>query len=491
MDNREILTRFKNGSLDRTSAVALLTGAPPAPATPRQPAVDQAAVKSDAPAACDTPLPADVPPKDTTCAPHAVVHDRAGTIGAREAIAVTGIGGRYPQAPDLETFWQNMLDGLDTAAVPTGRNAPGAQGRGHFLEHVDEFDATFFRLTDTEAALIDPQERLFLHTAWHTLESAGCTGARLDALTSQDGRPRSLGVYAAIGSNDYLLLAAGQWSPGHDPLPADGHWSLPDRLSALLDLSGPSQCIDTGESSFLVALHQALGALRAGECAAALVAGVDLRLHPSRQVPGGGEGVGAVLLKPLAAALEDGDTVHAVIRSSAVAHLGHSTHDDHDSGVPDDAVGPSAFEGGALRETARTARDSVGAAGAATAAAALTRAVLQLRHATAVAQKDEDGRWERPRRADGAQLPRRALVMVRGSGGTEARAMVEEYLPDPASPPRRAAPAASEADDGAPQLVLLSAPTPDHLVATARRFANWLTARGRPAGPGPGPGPGP
>ncbi|MET8944897.1 beta-ketoacyl synthase N-terminal-like domain-containing protein [Streptomyces sp. NPDC004542] len=520
MDNREILTRFKNGSLDRQSAVALLTGGPPAPAEPGPPAVDapavdapavdaaavDAAVGAGAPAAAGTPPAVDAPPKSAAAAPQPVVEDRGGPPGVRDGIAVIGIAGRYPQAPDLETFWQNMLDGRDTAAAPAGREAPGAEDRGHFLEHVDQFDAAFFRLTDREAALTDPQERLFLHTAWQTLESAGCTGARLDTLISRDGRPRSLGVYVAAGSRDYLLLAAGQWAPGRGALPADGHWSLPNRLSALLDLSGPSQCVDTGESSFLVALHQALGALRAGECAAALVAGVDLRLHPARQVPGGGEGVGAVLLKPLAAATGDGDTVHAVVRSSAVAHLGRSGYgdlgggvhdgavelpvaedgtacDDHDRGVDGGAAGPSAAEGGTLCETARTARGSVGAAGTATAAAALTRAVLQLRHGTVVAGRDGDGRWERPRRADGAELPRRARVVVRGSGGTEARAILEEYLPATAPEADRVRGAVAEEDNGEPQLVLLSAPTPDHLVDTARRLAHWLTARGRPSGP--------
>ncbi|MEU6381131.1 beta-ketoacyl synthase N-terminal-like domain-containing protein [Streptomyces sp. NPDC046909] len=499
MDNREILTRFKNGSLDRQSAVALLTGTPLAPAETRPapaptPAPtsepsggvapggpDRAGLAVDTSAAVDVGVPSEGEVPSVSVRADAPVDD---------GIAVIGIGGRYPQAPDLETFWQNLLDGRDTAAAaPAGRDAGSAEDRGHFLERVDEFDTALFGLTDDEAVLTDPQERLFLHTAWETLEAAGCTGARLDALVSAAGRPRSLGVYAGIGSHDYLLLAAGQWSPGR-PLPADGHASLPGRLSALLDLSGPSQCVDAGEASFLVALHQALGALRSGECGAALVGAVELRLHPSRQAPGVGEGVGAVLLKPLAAAQEDGDVIHAVIRSTSVAHLGRSAgygDDDGHVGFHEQElfVGPPPAEGGTLHESGRTVRGEVGDAGAATGVAALTRAVLQARGGTlaGAGEKGGAGSWERPRRADGGEFPRRASVVVRGASGTEARAVVEEYLA--AEPGVLAEP---EEGDGQPQLVLLSAPTPEHLVDTARRLADWLTARGRPAGALPGLG---
>ncbi|MFF4911077.1 beta-ketoacyl synthase N-terminal-like domain-containing protein [Streptomyces sp. NPDC001260] len=505
MDNREILTRFKNGTLDRQRAVALLTGTPsPAPAEPRPapapgPAADglvSAAPATGSPTAVGEPATAEPAKAETPVAavpvppgpaqPPVSVRVPARRTDTDGAIAVIGIGGRYPQAADLETFWRNQLDGRDTAAAaPDGRESGPAGDRGHFLAGIDEFDPAFFELTDEEAALIDPQERLFLHTAWQTLETAGCTGARLDALLSANGRPRSLGVYAAVGSHDYLLLAAGQWTPGR-ALPADGHGGLPGRLSALLDLSGPSQCVDAGEASFLVALHQALNALRVGECAAALVGAAELRLHPSRQWAGAGEGVGAVLLKPLAAAQKDGDTVHAVIRSTAVAHAGRSAggvSDDHEA-----AGGPPPAEGGTLHENGRTVRAGVGDAGAATGVAALTRAVLQLRSGTLTGTggKNGAGSWERPRRADGVELPRRASIVVRGTQGTEARAVAEEYLPGPGPLPDRDRADGAEEADGEPQLVLLSAPTPEHLVATARRLADWLTERGRPAHPLPG-----
>ncbi|MFE7853224.1 beta-ketoacyl synthase N-terminal-like domain-containing protein [Streptomyces sp. NPDC057403] len=505
MDNREILTRFKNGTLDRQRAVALLTGTPSAaPAEPRPgptapPAADGVLCQAPAPAlptaagepAMAEPASAQAPVAGIPAPPEPAQPPMTARVPARRtdtdgAIAVIGIGGRYPQAADLETFWQNQLDGRDTAAAaPAGRPCGPAGDRGHFLAGIDEFDPAFFALTDEQGALTDPQQRLFLHTAWQTLETAGCTGARLDALISANGRPRSLGVYAAVASHDYLLLAAGQWAPPR-ALPANGHGGLPGRLSALLDLSGPSHCVDAGEASFLVALHQAANALRAGECAAALVGAVELRLHPSRQRPGAGEAVGAVLLKPLAAAHKDGDTVHAVIASTAVTHAGGNTgHGPHDH---DRAGGPPPAEGGTLHENGQTVRPGVGDAGAATGLAALTRAVLQLRSGTLTSTGGTTGAgsWKRPRRADGTELPRRAQVVVRGSQGTEARAVAEEYLPGPLPDADRAE--AAQESDGQPHLVLLSAPTPEHLAATARLLADWLTERGRPAHPLPGLG---
>ncbi|KPI10235.1 Beta-ketoacyl synthase, partial [Actinobacteria bacterium OV450] len=235
------------------------------------------------------------------------------------AVAVVGLAGRYPGAPDLGAFWRQARGGHGGAsAPPAGR--PGDEP-GHYLERVQDFDPEFFGIDAHEAALMDPQERLFLETAWEALEDAGCTGGRLDALTAADGTPRSVGVFTGAGTGDYALLAAASWRRERPrPMPDGGQWSLPNRLSSLLGLTGPSQCVDTAESSVLVALHQAVAALHRGECAAALVGGVRLLLHPSGRRPGAGEGVGALLLKPLARALADGDDVHCLVRGSAVGH---------------------------------------------------------------------------------------------------------------------------------------------------------------------------
>ncbi|MGW4689016.1 beta-ketoacyl synthase N-terminal-like domain-containing protein [Streptomyces sp. NPDC004244] len=487
MDEKEVLTRFKNGHLDRAHAAALLAGrVGPRTAQPAQ----------DGPA--------------------------AGAAGraAAEGVAVVGMAGRYPGAPDLASLWHRTQAGLGgDSAPPPGR--PGDE-RGHYLERVQDFDAEFFGIDPDEAALTDPQERLFLETAWEALEDAGCTGSRLDALTAPDGTPRSVGVFTGAGTGDYALLAARSWTRERPrPMPRSGQWSLPNRLSSLLGLTGPSQSVDTAESSVLVALHHALAALRAGECAAALVGGVHLLLHPAHRRPGAGEGVGALLLKPLDRALADGDTVHCVIRGSAV---GHTAPDSSTAGpgrrsraatapheicagtpaAPAAPVAPAAPNapaprvlraalraaavdgcGIAVREDAASVRDLVGAAGAATGAAALTLAVLRLRHRAPAPGRDaEDGTPD-----GGPGTPLRARVGVRGAGGVDAHVILEEYVPPAADTADTAAGTAADTGDAPDgdrtpagrELFVLSAPTPAHLAATARRFAALL------AGPGPVP----
>ncbi|MGW9498870.1 beta-ketoacyl synthase N-terminal-like domain-containing protein [Streptomyces prasinus] len=187
MDIREILVRYKEGSLDRGSASQLLGaltvgefGTVPSPEAPE-------ALK-----ALEVPV--------------AVEERVSGGLADTDAdvVAVVGMAGRYPRAADLDAFWQNVSEGRDTSAeAPADRpGAPllGSGERGHFLDAVDEFDPEFFGLTEDEGRLMDPQERLFLETAWEALEDAGCTGSRLDALTGTGGRPRAVGVFVGAAS---------------------------------------------------------------------------------------------------------------------------------------------------------------------------------------------------------------------------------------------------------------------------------------------------
>ncbi|NEA91836.1 hypothetical protein G3I22_05710, partial [Actinospica acidiphila] len=278
MDHRDILTRFKNGDLGREQAAALLTGAHPDSAAGDAPlttavAPARAAVSQPPPARALTTAPAGGGPPDPA-----------------DGYAITALYGRFPDADGLDAFWHTaVLGGRDA-----GRRTSGS------LEGAGDFDAVFFGLTPQDAALMDPQERLLLEVLWQTLETAGCTGARLDTLTAADGEPRAVGVYVA---HDPVGRAVAAQAPAGDA-PAAGV-TLPARLSTLLDLRGPGHCVGGGRAAFLVALHQALSALRAGECGAALVGAVGLRPGPDRRHPEGGEGgegVGAVLLRPLAAA---------------------------------------------------------------------------------------------------------------------------------------------------------------------------------------------
>ncbi len=211
---------------------------------------------------------------------------------------------------------------------------------GGFLSEVDQFDPSFFGISPREAARMDPQQRLLLEVAWETLEQAGQAPDQLTA--SQTG------VFIGISSNDYARIQF-QDTNALDAYTGTGnaHSIAANRLSYFLDLRGPSVAIDTACSSSLVAVHQACQSLRNGECNRALAGGVNLILTPeltialsqARMMSSDGhcrtfdeaadgyvrsEGCGLVLLKPLADARRDGDTIYALIRGSAVNQDGRS-----------------------------------------------------------------------------------------------------------------------------------------------------------------------
>jgi acyl transferase domain-containing protein len=414
MDSREILTRFKDGTLERRQALELLAGAPDAPGAPVVPHV--LSVPSVAPAVRSEPLVSADAPADSPSAGWC---------------AVVGLQGRWPGADGPDAFWEAELRARGAAVR---ESVPG----------------------DAE----DSRERLLLSGARQVLEGAGYAGARLDALTGPDGERRSVGVFAAAGAA---------------------------RLSRILDLRGPSQDIDTGPSSFLTALHLALGALRAGECAAALVAATE---PGAGGTTAGGTTVGgtsaggttAVLLKPLAAARAAGDVVHAVVPASAVGHPGRGAH----PALRDRLRRRALRAAGTPAAQVQVEEDGYGAgAGGAgqTAATALTRAVLQLRHATLLPGpgRPRPTVWEAGRAPEGGTLPRTVLVGVHAPDAQHAVVVLREPDPDPG--PSSVARAPGE-DGGGPHLVLLSAATPGHLAATAERLAAWLTDRERVTGPG-------
>ncbi|MGU3493769.1 SDR family NAD(P)-dependent oxidoreductase, partial [Xanthobacteraceae bacterium A53D] len=265
-----------------------------------------------------------------------------------DAIAIIGLAGRYPDAPDLPAFWRNLIEGRDSIGpVPADRWDPDdlpvtAEGKpvsrwGGWLADADRFDARFFRMAPREAALIDPQERLFLETCWQALEDAALTRAGL--------KGARVGVYVGVMNGLYQLHGPMLSTPDKPVGPASPYWSIANRVSAVCDFSGPSMAVDTACSASLTAIHLACLALRTGEAEVAVAGGVNIASHPQKYLQlaelnfsaadgrcrsfgaGGtgyvpGEGVGAVVLKPLAAALRDGDPVRAVIRGSALTHSG-------------------------------------------------------------------------------------------------------------------------------------------------------------------------
>ncbi|MEV4924532.1 aminotransferase class I/II-fold pyridoxal phosphate-dependent enzyme [Streptomyces roseoverticillatus] len=261
-----------------------------------------------------------------------------------EPIAIVGMGCRFPGAPDVDSYWRLLLDGRDAVGeVPRDRWDPElveAPRHGGFLDRVDAFDARFFGISAREAERMDPQQRLLLEVAWQTFEDAHVTPACLAGSET--------GVFVGISSHDYAELQMPHLE-AVDVYSATGNAQsvAANRLSYHFDLAGPSLAVDTACSSSLAAVHMACQSLRAGECRTALAGGVNLLITPGLSVAftqGGmlsaagrcrtfddaadgyvrGEGVGLVYLKPLSAALADGDRVHAVIRGSAVGHGGRS-----------------------------------------------------------------------------------------------------------------------------------------------------------------------
>ncbi|MFF2013565.1 beta-ketoacyl synthase N-terminal-like domain-containing protein [Streptomyces sp. NPDC058195] len=274
-------------------------------------------------------------------------------LAADSAVAVVGMSGRFPGAPDLDAYWANLLDGLcsvtdftEEELIADGADAREIRGRdyvpakGH-LADADRFDAELFGFNRTEAAALDPQHRLLLETAWAALENAG---------RSPLGGTSRTGVYVGGGPTEHMLAAQ------TDPRLAASIGALQVRIltdreflapwiSYRLGLEGPSMTVQTACSTSLTAVHLAVQSLLLGDCDTALAGGVavdavhkrgyvhqqggiyspDGRCRPFDERAGGtvpGNGVGVVVLRRLCDALADGDPVRAVIRGSAVTNDG-------------------------------------------------------------------------------------------------------------------------------------------------------------------------
>ncbi|MFG3393915.1 SDR family NAD(P)-dependent oxidoreductase [Streptomyces parvus] len=277
----------------------------------------------------------------------------AGTGG----VAIIGMSARFPQAPTLDAYWENLRAGRNSVTeIPTERwsldgffepdkDKAAAEGRsysrwGGFLDGFADFDPLFFEMTPNEATEIDPQERLFLQEAWRAFEDAGYTRFRLER--DHDSR---VGVFVGITRAGHALHGPERWRRGDTAYPYTSFGSAANRVSFKLNLNGPSMPVDTLCSSSLTALHEACEHLLRGDCEMAVAGGVNLYLHPSSYVnlcnlqmladdgtcrsfgAGGsgfvpGEGVGALVLKRLEDAERDGDHIHAVIRGTSINHDG-------------------------------------------------------------------------------------------------------------------------------------------------------------------------
>lgn len=269
----------------------------------------------------------------------------AGPILRSDPIAVVGIGCRVPGgATTADEMWRLLSSGAHNAReVPADRwdirewydSDPSAAGKSvtkkaSFLDQIDMFDAGYFGILPREADRMDPQQRLVMEVAIEAVDDAGLPHRRL--------RGSATSVYIASYHNDYTQL---QYSDPEriDPRTLTGtlHSVIPNRLSYLLDLRGPSISVDSACSSSLAAIHLACQGLRSGETELAIAGGVSLMMTPELTVAmskvgfmapdgrcktfdaladgfGRGEGCGIVVLKRLSDAIADDDRIHAVIR---------------------------------------------------------------------------------------------------------------------------------------------------------------------------------
>lgn len=499
------------------------------------------------------------PAAATARVPGAVTHER--TQGKRQApartdIAIIGLSGRYPEAADLDEFWGNLRSGRDcTRQAPAERWDGGTvpdTWRGGFLDGIDRFDPLFFNISLLEAEYLDPQERLFLQTAHHALEDAGYTGEGL-------GRSGDVGVFVGAMYQEYQLYGAQAQERG-EPVALSGSAStIANRVSYFYGFRGPSLAVDTMCSSSLTAIHLACEAIGSGRCEAALAGGVNLTPHPNKYLmlaqrrflssdghcrsfgEGGdgyvpGEGVGAVLLKPLERAVADGDHIHAVIKASALNHGGRSPGysvpdptaqaevvaaalkaaevdprrlgylEAHGTGTalgdPIEIEGLlKAFRAGGFPQECAigSVKSNIGHAESAAGIAGLTKVLLQMRHgelvpslhsatlnphidlgSTPLRVQQNREPWQRPVLQSGTaerMVPRLAGVSSFGAGGANAHLVVEEFLPDDE-------PVAGSGNDSgaagavpakvAPVLLVLSARSEEQLVEQAQRLAARL-----------------
>lgn len=271
-------------------------------------------------------------------------------------IAIVGMAGNFPGAPDIGTFWADLCAGRDgiTRMSPAELLAVGVPQQlvddpafvaaSGVLSDVDQFDAGFFGFSRPDAEVADPQHRLFLECAWHALEDAGVDPGRFDGL---------VGVFAGGAPSTYLLSnllqnddAVLTYGPDHLVLQNEKDL-LPSRVSYALDLTGPSVSVQSCSSTALAAVAAGCGSLLTGESDLVVAGAVSVIVpqYPgylyheggefspdgvSRVLDAGangkipGDGLGVVVLRRLEDAHADGDRIYAVIRGWAALHEGRN-----------------------------------------------------------------------------------------------------------------------------------------------------------------------
>ena len=269
-------------------------------------------------------------------------------------IAVVGMNCRFPDAGNIEAYWENLKKGVESVhsisdeellqagiSQDTINNSNYVKA-GSFIEDYDKFAASFFGYSARESALMDPQQRIFLELCWHAMEKAGYDAEKFTGI---------IGVFAGESYNSYLLnnVIKGRSTPNN----VDNFFvqilndkdNLATRIAYKLNLNGPAITIQTSCSTSLVAVHLACQSLLNRECDVALAGGVTVRsphkagyfyqdelifskdghCRPFDADASGtifGSGAGVVILKRLEDAVADGDIIHAIVKASAINNDG-------------------------------------------------------------------------------------------------------------------------------------------------------------------------
>jgi polyketide synthase PksM/polyketide synthase PksN len=482
---------------------------------------------------------------------------RPRTRGSLE-IAIIGISGSYPQARTLDEFWQNLSHGLDCVTeVPPDRwdhsqyfereRKPGKTYSkwGGFIDGVQEFDNDFFNIPHDEALIVDPQVRLFLQTVYHALENAGITREQIPSRYLSQVGVYVGSMYKHHVSDRQLPVDGEQRASLSSHMLISSSAAIANRTSHVFGFEGPSVVVDTMSSSSATAIQLACRDLADGVCTLAIAGGVNLTLHQDKYIAlsqlnmigshrgsrsfANGDGylpsecVGAVVLKPLSQAMDDGDDILAVIRGIESRHAGRSISfgtpnvgaqeklvesvlrasnseeapityiEATSNGVPivDDveaAVLRKVLAGGRYVKNScviGSVKSNIGHPEAGSGIAQLTKVVLQLMNrkiapiaevgeiredlnSIALARRLMDWETHPVTSGDGqVSLPRRALINTFAAGGSCVSMVVEEYIPP--RPDLGAAITSGEAEEA----ILLSAHTAEQLRDVLRQFLEY------------------
>lgn len=489
-----------------------------------------------------TPVAQTEPPSNDVAKPAELVRSTDQKTQALD-IAIVGMAGRYPGAKNLDELWRNLEQGKDCVGdIPEERLARRSHARryrGGFLSDVDKFDSLFFNISPREAELLDPQDRLFLETAWQAIEDAGY----YPEILAGESAPRNIGVFVGAVWTMYQIAGVEQKWAGNNVNPNSFLWSIANRVSYWMNLTGPSLTVDTACSSSLTALHLACEAVQRGDCSAAIVGGVNLDLHQHKfdiNDSGGalsrdgvcrsfgagangyvaGEGVGAILIKPLARAIADQDNIYGVIKSAVVNHGGRTSGytvpspkaqseliqaaldragvdagsigyiEAHGTGTelgdPIEIAGlTSAFAASSVPKQScpiGSVKTNIGHLEAAAGIVSVCKVLLQMQHRKLapslhsyepnalidfnnspfqVVQDLQD--WEQ-KEIDGRKLPLRAGISSFGAGGANAHVIIEQHQPT----------VKLEQEQSGARIFPLSARSEEQLLDMASRLRSWL-----------------